>query len=248
MEKKLGIVFWNTLYRASPQRQLSHIMLLGSQLEAEGADEIVFCLSEVTQSKSGGNDLSGTLKNSGFKIWYEPVGEPKGSNYTEGLCIASPQDASTGIEYLGSDILGVHKAISGNKQRRVQRVALQLGQSTMEICSVTMSYLAPPKAERHELTRLMQADNEINQRKIIVGGDFNTVLSKRVIKDLAAEGFTELRDTKTRATVPVLCTKMGSRLDHVLNSPAVSRDHNVSMKVGEKGPSNHAPLLVMVEG
>lgn len=247
--QKLGIIYWNTWYRADPKKQIRHLTELEMAMADRGIDRTLLCLSEVSREIPGDRGsrqgLLEQLDTAGYKTWYEPISTVRDRRVQEGLCIATRNIVD--IEYLCSTHLRRQRGIASVKDRQVTGVEVEHRGSPLQVYLAHLSYLSPAKKERNGLVDRLIQDGPRDGEPVrqIVGGDFNTVTSRRIIEDLEAFAMTKLTDGSrfSRATVPLgRLSFVGMELDHVLVGDGV----RASMQIGDRGPSNHTPLLVEV--
>lgn len=231
----IGIVFWNTWYRADAQKQVDHINRLDDGMRQLGAHAVLFCLSEVSSTdghQEGG--LLGRLSGEGFGTRYTPVSYVRDKKLHEGLAMASRDKVN--FDSFTVTPLDEQRGIASRKMRQ----AVSMEYAGFEVVSAHLSYPRPTHRETEGLQALVRGGNQV------FGGDFNTLVSKKVVSELGHKGLVELYDKAQRATVPLhRNSKWGFALDHVLTSPGIAA--GARLKVGDAGPSNHRPLLVTIQ-
>ncbi len=235
----LGVVYWNTWYRAEPSAQLKHIEKLEASMAQNGADKTLFCLSEATRNHMNG--LVDSLEHAGYVTAYMATSNLK-NGIQEGLCFAVRQDITAPIY----TELSIGRAIANVKTRWLGHISF----AGLSIFSTHTSYPRPTRQETSKITDQLEVDRRLTgyMEAQILGGDFNTVINKREVVKAAEEfGMTKLAAaTRIKNTVPFgKIGFLGIELDHVFVSDRIYS--KTSMDIGPKGPSNHRPLLVTTE-
>lgn len=238
----LGVVFWNTLYRADPYDQIVHIAELERQLDETGVHNILLCLSEVTRSDSRDN-LWARLRDEGYDAAFRPTSDLGWAE--EGLCLATRTDQLDGDATPQFTELRRARAIANTKTRWLGHVTL----SGVSVFTAHTSYPFPPKQEVRGISQAIEAEWQKTRRAVpqLLGGDFNTVLRRNMLPEMEKIGLTKLRPaTGSQATVPLgPISEIGFELDHAFIS--VHDMQKATLTIGSKGPSNHKPLLVTVQ-
>lgn len=242
------MVYWNTWYRAEPAKQLEHIERLDEQLRNYGAQVVVLCLSEVTatgRAKKPG--LFEHLQEADFNPFYTTVSHiKKRPKVHEGLVVASRDTnfASAAMLYDIDVPLREQRAIKNMKLRQATRVHLP----DVDIIGAHLSYPKPDEEEIRGILDLVHhtpCHESAKTHAKVVGGDFNTVVSKEIVDRFETEGLVKLRDPEHTVTCALRPgSKYGFELDHVFVTENIATQ--AQLVVGDQGPSNHNPLLVTI--
>jgi hypothetical protein len=243
----LGIVYWNTWYHAEPRKQLEHLRTLEEQLRQRQAGSVVLCLSEATHT-SRNDGLVDLLKIEGYSTAHRTTSILERGR-EECLAIASRDvplyDDVNGNGSQGSTRFTELVAKRGIRNfKRRWHAALQLGNTaTAADFKIATAHLSTIRPSNEELTRSVSLGNAA-----VYGGDFNTLVSDRYVRTVMSElDMVKLEDPSIRATVPLFPwgrSRLGWELDHVLVAEAIADQS--TLKVSDRGPSNHRPLLVTV--
>ncbi len=231
----LGVVYWNTWYRASSGEQLNHMQELDDQIRCLGADAVVWCLSEATMQHDG-QGLADKLEFSeGYNTVFRTTDTLHNGSVTEGLCVASRD-----LDVLTTTFQEVRqqRGVRSIKHRWLASLVVPIANNeNLEIRVAHFSYPFPSNDE-------VAAVGECRMDKKIFGGDLNTLIKRRhVLKMFCEKGWIKLIDPDHKTTVPVhRSLEQGWELDHVFVSPDLVEQSE--LKIGEQGPSNHRPLLV----
>lgn len=227
-----GILFWNTLYRASPAEQYKHIRTMEQSMTAQGIGKILLCLSEAT---SGVDGLVELLDRNGYDTAYRPT-STLNNGLTEGLCIASRDQVDKPVAFHD---LGTRRAIANTKTRWLAEVEFE----GVSVLSTHASYPTPGKQERAVISQRLDQLQSEKSSGIVIGGDFNTLIAKRSFIDtVEASGVTKIGDGVS--TFP-LVGRFGLEIDHVFVSPDLLQAS--TLEVANAGPSNHRPLTLSVK-
>jgi endonuclease/exonuclease/phosphatase family metal-dependent hydrolase len=244
----LGIVYWNTWYRADPQEQLQHLQQLEEQLKRQRqAAKVILCLSEATLTTNSDDGLVNLIEQEGYATAHRPTSTLK-PGLEECLAIASRDIAVKDNDRLDREgstaftCLTKRQGIRNFKTR--WHGAIQVGENGTSDFRIATAHLSTIRPTSQELERTIAIGGSA-----VFGGDFNTLASKAYVEQIEqALGMVELAATNgPTATVPLIPwgnSGLGWRLDHVLVAPEL--EHASRLEVGYRGPSNHRPLLVAV--
>lgn len=231
----LGVVYWNTWYRASSIEQLNYIQQLDDQMRHLGATVVVWCLSEATERYNGQGLVDKLEHIEGFSTAFRITDTLHNGSVAEGLCVASRDlDVSTATFQEVRQQHGVRSI----KHRWLANLVVPVSSyENLEISAAHFSYPFPSNGE-------VAAVGEGSLGKKIFGGDLNTLIKRqRVLKMFCERGWMKLVDPDRQTTVPVhRSLERGWELDHVFVSPNLIEQSE--LKIGNQGPSNHRPLLV----
>lgn len=253
----LGVIGWNVCDRAVPTAQFHHLERQEKRLRENGARAVLLCLSEVTaplaESEDSDNQtLLKILESQGYAVNISMVTVFKKLEIFEGIAFAScdPQlvDNINDATFIPTILQKAHfhklehlRRKGRFHDRKIGTVAL----NDLKIHTTHASYHSPPLTERQAIMR------QIGQAmgKQILIGDLNTGLNKRLVREANQQGWIDLPSSNRRTTWPLRIGRVplgAFKLDHVLVTPELF--DKCSLEVAEKGPSDHHPLLVLVEG
>lgn len=256
LEPTCAIVGWNVLYSADPVEQHKHIERLEEKARHLGARSVLFCLSEVTAalaSSDNNETLSSLLSQEGYRVGIRPTTYFRNSGLYEGLAFASrDEDFSTSItnavfqETVMQTAYWFAKEHLRKLHRSQQRWIGSLATNNFAVYTTHASYYAPHSLERAKI--LGHAGGEATGKKLLIG-DFNTGLNRKFIKQAESLGWTKLKDPNNKTTFPLRFGPVPIRkleIDHAFVTPElVGKSH---LEITERGPSDHYPLLVLLEG
>ena len=214
---------------------MAHIERLDSCLRDYGAAMVVLCLSEVSATgrlrKPG---LYERLQEACFNPFYTTVSQVKPrQKLREGLAVASKDTnfASETMPYEIEKPLRIHRAIRNVKLRQATRVHLP----DLDVIGAHLSY---PKPDPTEIDGILDLVNHTpchqgpQTHAKIVGGDFNTVVSKEIVGRFETAGLVKLHDPSRKTTFPFMGSKHGLELDHVFVSENIAT--NAALEIGDQ--------------
>ncbi|MBI2589027.1 endonuclease/exonuclease/phosphatase family protein [Candidatus Saccharibacteria bacterium] len=251
----LGVIGWNVCDKAQPADQFRHIELQEARLRQAGARAVLLSLSEVTapltRSNYNGETLLELLEQEGFEVNISLTTVFKTLPLFEGLSFASRDpDFVTligGSRFVSTHLQWAHFHKIEHLRRKSRFHTRKLGTLVVDglkVHTTHASYHSPPPVERQAILR--QIGPAVGRQMLL--GDLNTGVNKKLIKEANKQGWRDLQSSTRRTTWPLRVGRipLGTfELDHVLVTPDLT--DKTSLEVAERGPSDHHPLLVLVE-
>ncbi len=226
--KNSEIVFWNTWYRSSVEKQAEHLR----SLLPDNSSDMLLCLSEATYGNDSG--LVDKLIGKGYKTAYTHTSRV-GQGLMEGLCFASLKEFDDLPTF---EQISKSRAIANTKTRWLGRIVF----NGISVITSHTSYPSPKSEEIESIISLVEPDLKENM-PLVLGGDFNTLINKKdFVNQIENTGLIKLGAGSATCGINSI---FGFELDHVFVSSNLLE--KCEFNLFTRGPSNHSPLVVSIK-